>query len=211
MSPFLLPIPLIFSQALHFFVTVAVEGFIYQQRLGLSRQKSIKYSVLINLISFGFTWLFTLVILLITTSPVNDVLFAYIFFGNSGHIQLDFLASTELSGIILGLAILYFFGVCYLEFLCFLGLEKMLSQLMVIQGEKDHLFLERTVKQPITQSRDFDEDGEEDEPSGLLGIAGFTLGNLVKLDDFFIPISTIILANLISLTLVVVLHGFSTQ
>lgn len=106
------PTPIIVFQLLSLVFSVAIEAYIFSQKLLLTRRECIQYAVAINLMSAIALWVLGFMIQGVLPPPLKLQLISYIVLGQG----YDFQNLAILNICIVLLLILIFFIVCLVEF-----------------------------------------------------------------------------------------------
>ncbi|WP_407650736.1 filament integrity protein FraC [Aerosakkonema funiforme] len=112
-----LPLRAIMFQVLFLSIAIAVESFVLQKRLGLSRRVSIDYATSVNLLSTIFGWLIFFFLEPLLPQLLQKQLINFILFGN--FFTPSFFLSSSIYFNSTFLAFLVFLLTFLIEFICF--------------------------------------------------------------------------------------------
>ncbi|NES81308.1 MAG: hypothetical protein F6K10_07795 [Moorea sp. SIO2B7] len=109
--PYILPVKIIFWQLFLLLITIAIESIFFYRKLGITRKTSVKYSILINLLSSIIGWIFVFIIQGILPFYWKTQIIGYIFLG----ILDKKIFNIQIYLMLFILAIIGFLLNCYLE------------------------------------------------------------------------------------------------
>ena len=102
----IVPLRAILFQLLFLFIAIAVEAFIFQERLKINRRASLEYAASINLFSAAIGWIIFFCIEPLLPNPLKSVLISYVLFS---------VRSSSVNTLLILLGLLIFFGTFIIE------------------------------------------------------------------------------------------------